>query len=191
MGKGGKDPDRTPEGHTELMEASRLGNAGWAQELLWRGADKDATNENGETALILASQAGSRAIVQALLEAGADTEVWGGGHRGAAGHRGQSSLEPGTALTIAIQRALRGGRRCRRRANWGTRVPPTGMPFMPNAWRHEQCVQTLLKAGADPAALVDYLGAMKVTLLKVVLGALGLPKDGRKAELVARLEQAL
>ena len=49
------------EGETELMKASKYGDA---DKVLTKGADVHLANSTGETALILASQAGNNKIIK-------------------------------------------------------------------------------------------------------------------------------
>ena len=59
----------------ELLEAAERGDAGMVRELLERGADMNAKDENGWTMLHHAAYANSLNAVRLLLERGADTSV--------------------------------------------------------------------------------------------------------------------
>jgi len=58
-----------------LLDATRSGNLTLVKDLVAKGANVNAINEDGNTALLIATLKGHGAIVRFLLEKGADPNL--------------------------------------------------------------------------------------------------------------------
>lgn len=156
--RGAKPNVENSFGSTPLAEAVKVGNLDIVNALLKAGANVEAANEDGETALMLAARNGSLAIAQTLLRHGASANP-------REGWRGQTALMWAAAEVHPdiVKLLLKYHAKVNVRAaatDWGNQItsepraqyrPVGGLTPLLYAARSGclECVQALLKAGAD------------------------------------------
>jgi cytohesin len=125
------------------MQATTSGDFEAVMELLWRGADPNATDEAGATCLFKAVQFQHRVIVEELIRWGADVNM--------AKENGWSPLHETAAEGLADIAAIligAGANVNQRAASVGTHDGRTPLHHAAR-WGHRAIVEKLLMTGAD------------------------------------------
>lgn len=162
LGAGALADDRSADGSPLLVSVSRLSEgAGWAQALLFHGADPERADARGWTPLGSAARAAARGPLRALLEAGADPLAGGPmgkspleialGARAPEAAMGRSRVSPAHIHCAELMLEASGG---------AVSLDSLGLPPLIRLWRsigrfEPDWMERLVLAGCRPAAADD------------------------------------